>query len=79
MSDWETITNWTHYKRPSSVYKLRSGPDGTIAFWHCDSRGYTLTHHLTNGTVVGPVGPFLYANDARKAMVAERREARSVA
>jgi len=66
MSDWETITNWTHYKRPSSVYKLRSGPDGTIAFYAYGSNGCddikerspsgTIKTIVNSGTVWGASG-----------------------
>lgn len=73
-----TIIDWTPYKgtRGYEQYRIRKGPDGTIAVWHrrSDIAGdYILTHHCPDGTVL-TVGP-LSATEARRAMEAERKAA----
>ena len=69
-STWVTTSDWDDNDR-----RERLGPDGTIAVWYRHRPGYSLTHHLPNGRVIGPVHDGL-ANGVREKMRASAYLAR---
>ena len=72
---YKDVIDWTPYEGvPGVRWRVRKGPDGTVAFWHCQvpGFGYVLTHHCPDGRTI-TVGPERRANDVRRVMEAARK------